>query len=398
MAILPDNAFDVCIVGAGPAGSATAIRLAIAGLSVLLVEQKKFPRDKLCGEFISPECLVHFDELGVLADISSAGGVDLHQTVFYARSGRGMSVKSEWFGQNGSFALGLSRAEMDQRLLRRACEVGVEVRSETVATGLVLERDRVTGVRLKSKDGSETSVTTKVTIDATGRTQALARRLQKSNEQRKRASHVAFKAHLRGAGTAPGTCEIFAYRGGYGGCNPIENDMYNLCFIASSADTRLRGSDAERVMREVVFTNKRAAETLHAARLASEWLAVPIERFGRGELVPASGLLTVGDAAAFVDPFTGSGILLALESARIAADVIAVSLRSESDFAVLAAEYRKKYATVFNTRLRVCSMLRNAAFVPLLADATLSVLKLSSGLRRRIARATRFGAGPSLMV
>ena len=151
-------------------------------------------------------------------------------------------------------------------------------------------------------------------------------------------------------------------------------------------------------MREVVFTNKRAAETLHAARLASEWLAVPIERFGRGELVPASGLLTVGDAAAFVDPFTGSGILLALESARIAANVIAVSLRSESDFTLLAAEYRKKYATVFNTRLRVCSMLRNAAFVPLLADATLSVLKLSSGLRRRIARATRFGAGPSLMV
>ena len=55
MATFTNKAFDVCIVGAGPAGSATAIRLADAGLSVLLVEQKKFPRNKLCGEFVSPE-------------------------------------------------------------------------------------------------------------------------------------------------------------------------------------------------------------------------------------------------------------------------------------------------------------------------------------------------------
>ena len=392
MATFTNKAFDVCIVGAGPAGSATAIRLADAGLSVLLVEQKKFPRNKLCGEFVSPECLVHFDELGVLCDISSAGGVDLHETVFYARSGRGVSVKSEWFGQNGSFALGLSRAEMDERLLRRAHEVGVEVRQETTASRLLVESDRVTGVRLRGKDSSETSVTANVTIDATGRIQALARRIQKPAEQRKRASHVAFKAHLRDAGTAPRTCEIFAYRGGYGGCNRVENGLYNLCFIASSEDTRLRGSDAERVMREVVFTNKRAAETLYAAKLASEWLAVPIERFGRGELVPASGLLTVGDAAAFVDPFTGSGILLALESARIAADAIARAFSEGADFNVLAAAYRRNYASVFDTRLRVCALLRHAAFVPLLAGATVSVLGFSSGLRRQIARATRFSA------
>ena len=395
MATLYDKVFDVCIVGAGPAGSATAIRLANAGLSVLLVEQKQFPRDKLCGEFISPECLVHFDELGILPAISAAGGVDLRETVFYARNGRGVSVKSEWFGQNGSFALGLSRAEMDERLLRRACEVGVEVRQETKAVGLLLESDRVTGVRLKTKDGAETSVTASITVDATGRTQALARRLQNPGEERKRASHVAFKIHLRGADTAPGACEIFAYRGGYGGCNRVENDMHNLCFIASSEDTRLRRGDAERVMREVVFTNKRAAETLHGATLASEWLAVPIERFGRGELVPASGLLTVGDAAAFVDPFTGSGILLALESSKIAAAAMADNARSAFDFDILAAQYRRNYASLLDRRLRICAMLRHVAFVPFLADATVSMLSLSSGLRRRIARATRFSAGPS---
>ena len=385
-----DKSFDVAIVGAGPAGSSTAIRLANAGLSVLLAEQKKFPREKLCGEFISPECLAHFDELGVLHDISAAGGVDLRETVFYARSGNGASIKSEWFGQNGSLALGLSRAAMDERLLRRAREAGVSVCEETIAAGLVMESDRVTGIRIKHKDGSESPVTAKITIDATGRTQSLARRFEINTEQRNRASHVAFKAHLRGAGTAAATCEIFAYRGGYGGCNRIENGLYNLCFIASSDDTRLRGSDAECVMREVVFTNKRAAETLKNAELASEWLAVPIERFGRGELVPAAGLLTVGDASAFVDPFTGSGILLALESSKIAADAITKNMIRSADFNILAAEYRRNYAAVFDMRLRVCAMLRHAAFVPVLADAAVSLLNLSGGLRRRIARATRF--------
>ena len=385
--------YDVVIVGAGPAGSATAIRLARIGLSVLLIEKKRFPRAKLCGEFISPECLMHFEELGVLDDISAARGTDIRETVFYARNGKGVAVKSEWFGQTGSLALGLSRAEMDERLMERARKIGVTVCEETAASGLIFDGKRVSGIRLRDKDGVETPVTGRLTIDATGRTQALARRVREAGRSRKRANHVAFKVHLKGAHIAAATCEIFAYRGGYGGCSRVENGLFNLCFITSAEDTRLRNSDAERVMREVVFTNKRAAETLKDAMVVSEWLAVPIERFGRGDLVPVKGLLTVGDAAAFIDPFTGSGILLALETSKIASSAIANNFARDSDLDDLAAEYRNKYAAAFDARLRVCSMLRHAAFLPFLADATISLLDLSTGFRRRIARATRFSDG-----
>src|SRR5437762_2504097 len=111
---MPQPQHDIVIVGSGPAGSSAAIRLAQAGLSVLLLEQKTFPRAKLCGEFISPECLSHFAELGVL-DALRIDSVPIERTVFYARNGNSVAVPSEWFG-TGTHAIGLSRAAMDARL------------------------------------------------------------------------------------------------------------------------------------------------------------------------------------------------------------------------------------------------------------------------------------------
>jgi len=395
MTLCTQNQYDVIIAGAGPAGSSLSIRLANAGLSVLLIEQKKFPREKLCGEFISPECLVHFEELGISPAISDARGTSLSETVFYSRSGKGVSVRSEWFGQTDSVALGLSRAEMDRLLVEQAKRAGVAVYEESSVNGLLIENASVCGVKIKDKNGNTSEIAANLTVDATGRTRSLARRLGNKAGQASPAKHVAFKTHLRGACVGRGACEIYVYSGGYGGCNRVEGGFYNLCFIASVKDTKRLESDAERVMREVVFTNQRARSAMENAVVAKPWLAVPIERFGRGELVPAEGMITVGDAAAFIDPFTGSGILLALESAKIAASAIMESFDTVFEFGAVANVYKDRYSATFDSRLRVCSMLRHAAFVPFLAETTISLLSLNERLRRKVARATRFSAGPA---
>jgi flavin-dependent dehydrogenase len=387
-----NNHYDVIIAGGGPAGSSAAISLAVRSARVLLVEQKKFPRAKLCGEFISPECAGLFERLGVADQMFAARPATLSETVFYSRTGKSAGVPSAWFGSaNG--ALGLSRAEMDERLLRRASDAGVDVLENAHATNLLFENESVCGVTIKH-NGTEENFRSAITIDATGRTRALARHVNsKANPKRdRRPPMIAFKAHLENTRVAAGACEIYFYRGGYGGLSSIESGLSNLCFIASARDVRASDADAARVVLEIVRQNARANETLANARVASPWLAVALEGFGRHEVAPAKGLLTIGDAASFIDPFTGSGMLMALQNGELAAEAMANYLNAHPESRSLddlAANYRAVYRRTFDSRLLICSLLRKAAFVPRLADLAITLFAASDGLRRRMARATR---------
>lgn len=422
--------FDAIIVGGGPAGSSAAIHLAARGARVLLAERERFPREKLCGEFISPECLGHFARLGVLKGMESAGGSQVSETVFYAPSGRALSVPSEWFGGARASALGLSRAEMDARLLERAREVGVCVLEESALANVLVEGGRVRGVSLHASGSRMREYTAAFTVDATGRGRAVARRASRElkraretandesaavgSETGARETLVAFKAHLEGARGAQGACEIYFYPGGYGGLSPVEGGVSNLCFFARASDVRARGGDAARVMREVLMKNRRAAETLSSASAKTRWLAVAVESFGRRDPAPAPGLVAAGDAAAFIDPFTGSGMLMALEGGKLAAESIGRALDSTRShdagrtresahqtsydpgtdaYDSLAREYRAAYDERFGARLRLCGMLRRAAFAPrAFAEFAVIALGASARLRRTLARATRSGS------
>jgi geranylgeranyl reductase family protein len=388
--------FDAIIVGGGPAGASAAIHLAASGARVLLAERERFPREKLCGEFISPECLEHFARLGVLDRMEDGGGARVSETVFYAPSGRSVAVPSAWFGGAHAArvdALGLSRAEMDERLLKRAREAGVEVLEEAALAGVIIEGARLRGVRLRTAEGSTQEFRARVTLDATGRQRAVARRAQRelSSREKTRAHLVAFKAHLACTRGARGVCEIYFYPGGYGGLSPVERGLSNLCFIARARDVRERGSEAVRVMREVLMRNRRAAQTLSHAEARTRWLGVTVESFGRHEPAPFDGLLAVGDAAAFIDPFTGSGMLMALEGGELAARAVVRWLaRGDDDFTTLAREYREVYEACFDARLRLCGLLRRAALAPSsFAEVAVLALGASAFVRRGLARSTR---------
>jgi flavin-dependent dehydrogenase len=414
----------IAVVGAGPAGSSLAIRLSLAGFETVLIEREKFPRPKLCGEFISPECFAHFRALGALEEMFSAGGERIAETVFYAPNGKSVAVPSAWFGAADEAALGLSRAAMDDVLMKRAARAGARILENVPVVEVLTEDGKVFGVKTRRKNGETEEITADLTIDAAGRAGVLARLLEKrsgdgrredgrrggeeeNNEQRtkdqrpktkdqrpktkdQRPNHIAFKAHFENAALETGRCEIYFFRGGYAGLGRVENGLFNLCFLIEARRVKEFRSDAGRIIEEVIFQNAQARRSLGGAKPVSDWLAVSIDRFGAKNLVPAENLLAVGDAAAFIDPFTGSGMLTAFESAEILARSIAENYFS---FGELARRYRKAHRRSFRRRLLVCDLMRRAAFVPNFAGLVISALSFSDSSRRFLARATRPKAG-----
>jgi len=378
--------YDVVIAGAGPAGSSAAIHLANKGVSVLLLERKHFPREKLCGEFISPECLHHFDELGVAAQMHFSNPAEVTETVFYSRSGKRIFVPSRWFGTTA--AMGLSRAAMDNNLLNRAKAVGVDVRNDAAVTDVIENDYGVCGVKFKS-DGVEESQRAQVVIDATGRGRVLSRRTRSSQYRHaKRSKLVAFKSHLTNTRGELSSCEIYSYPGGYGGLSTVENGLSNLCFIVKSSDVMKAGSNPGKVLRDYVMQNQRAQYTLAFANVETDWLSVSLESFGRHHPSPATGLLAVGDSASFIDPFTGSGMLMALENGQLVSEMIVRHL-DKSSMKDLSSAYVREYRQRFDARLRMCGVLRRVAFNPLLAQLTIAACGSSDRFRSWLARSTR---------
>ncbi len=353
--------FDVAIIGAGPAGSSLAIRLATQGYKIALIEEQRFPRDKLCGEFISPECINHFQELGISERIKFHGGAFLQETVFYSPSGVAFSVPSSWFG---GVAFGLSRAIMDNELLRRAIELKIDVLTETHITDFSFSRNRIERLTLKRKEQLE-EIKASIFVDATGRRRYVIKKLKQikgvPEAKRKEKRLVAFKAHLLGAKPSEETCEIYFYDGGYGGLSSIENGLCNLCFIVREDQARVFGGDALRLMREVVCSNGRAKMTLKNAEIVSTWHSTTLQSFGYSSPADAENLFAVGDAAAFVDPFTGSGILIALESSKLLSQVIR-EYGISTDLTSLKRAYMQACRAKFDRRFRYCSLLRFFAF------------------------------------
>jgi len=378
----------ITIAGAGPAGSSLAIRLAKLGFETTLIERERFPRPKLCGEFISPECLEHFDELGVLDEMLSAGGDQITETRFFESGGRSVAVPSSWFGR-GEFALSLSRAEMDHLLLERARQLGVSVHEATSVTGVESEADRLVALHARTSDGDTRDFRGDIFIDATGRSRVIAKLADRKLEAP--AVHIkpdliGFKTHLEKADLQKGVCEIYSFRGGYAGLSRVENDKFNLCFLLKAEAVRSANNNADEIVQNIVRKNKRAAISLREVASHHDWLAVSIDGFGARKSSPARNLFTVGDAASFIDPFTGSGMFMAFQSAEVLADSIAANPDSLDR---ISTEYLRAYNKTFSTRHRVCWVLRQTAFMPTVATVIVSVLSLSSSARRQLARATR---------
>jgi flavin-dependent dehydrogenase len=384
--------YDVIIIGAGPAGSTVSALLARAGLRVLLLEKSRFPREKVCGEFITPDCLNVFDHLGVREQIFDAGAKIIDQWTLFAPDGRGVDVPMEWIADGHRHAIGISRARMDLILLECARQAGVDAREGFHVSPRLIRENGTIFIEGKADGETVERFSAPLAIDASGRNGVFSNQIAQRTSLLGGSRLFGCKIHLRAVEGMRGLGELFFYSDGYGGMCDVENDRTNLCFITTEATLREARGDREKLLDLTLRSNPAARRRLRDAVIVGEWVGTGPITYGRRRPIP--GVISIGDAGAFIDPFTGSGILFALRSGELAAEVIRQAFSAAGserirDVDAIAKRYDHIHRARFAWRFRACALLRAVAFNSTARNAMVSMLSRHRSLVKLMALSAR---------
>ncbi len=291
---------EIQILGAGPAGSAAAIAALSASVPARIFERSSGRRHKVCGEFITPEACGVLADLGVWDEFLALRPARIRRCMLHF----GRTTKT-W--KLPECAFGLSRYELDGLLLRRAETLGALV---------------VRG------EGDAPNEAGKPVVVASGR----------STPAPKGNRIFGFKTHY--TGPTDDHVELFFFRGGYIGVSAAENGITNVCGLAPEGALRACGFRLD----EFVARQEPVAERLRPLARAMEWLTVgPLVFSNRIGPPAAPDIYPAGDALGFIDPFTGSGILNAMLTGRMAGSAAARRIPSQEYVARCRGLLEKPY-------------------------------------------------------
>ena len=310
------EAADALVVGAGPAGSATAALLARAGRRVVLVDRAAFPRDKACSEYMSPEAVRFLDRLGVVPALERAGAVALEGTAVTAPLGARLHGAFARAGHRPFRPTGLSvsRRVLDAALVEAAVGAGAELLERTTVEDLLYREGVVAGAVVRDRSGRRRAIPARLTVGADGLRSLVARRLGPRTHGRPR--RVAFVAHLDGVAGMGASAEMHVGREGYVGLNPIGGGRTNVALVVPAGAAGGARGRAEAFFRERLAGFPGVAPRVGGAAIARRVLVTGPFAAWSGR-VTADGAALVGDAADFFDPFTGEGIYCALRGADL---------------------------------------------------------------------------------
>lgn len=325
--------YDLIIAGGGPAGSAAAITAARKGARVLLLEKGRFPRHKVCGEFVSPESLrlltilLGNDAFVNLPQITSA-------RIFVDGNISTIPVSPP--------ARSIPRYDLDASLLAAAKEAGATVREET-AVRLVLPG------KLYTVTVEATTLKTKAVINASGRWSELTR--FKSADPSK---WIGLKAHFTEAAPPP-SVDLYFFPGGYCGVQPVGENAVNACAM----------------VRADCATSLQHVFALHPAlwRRSRDWeqqfatVSTSALHFRKPQ-TDDRGMLLAGDSAGFIDPFVGDGISLALHSGVLAAESLLSFFANKTSLREVQQRYGARYRKQLAPALRNAARLRRLLSAP----------------------------------
>ena len=361
-----NESYDLIVIGAGPAGSAAAITAARAGMSVLLLERGRFPRHKVCGEFISAE------SLSLLRWLLGETNPDLVRNSLVLTEGRLLIDGRTLRVPINPPAASIARYDLDLALWNAAQQAGARVLSQTVVQTIGGEGPFL--ARTSAGDFQARAV-----INASGRWSNLNRAaLPLSNS-----GWLGIKTHMRGE--TDSTVDLYFFAGGYCGVQPVRGaggePLINVCALLKPGVSD--GLNEVLARHPILYSRSRAWRPAFA----------PLSTFPVifQEPRPVSDcVINVGDAAGFVDPFVGDGIALAMRGGNLAALSLLRFVREDCTLASALRTYAKNYRVQLRPVYRSSSLLRKLVGLPrTLRAPLLAVAENSSRVTNYFMQATR---------
>jgi 2-polyprenyl-6-methoxyphenol hydroxylase-like FAD-dependent oxidoreductase len=295
---------DATIIGAGPAGTIAALLLARTKWRITLIEQHRFPRDKVCGECLSALGMKILHRTALAQNISTLKPTALRWAALVSPDGKQSKLKLPqpmW---------GITRRALDAALLDEAIRAGVFVeqpaRSERIDSGpRVTVRDLVTN--------EVTTRTPSHLLIADGKSSGLT-------------GDMGFKAHFTNVDDVADTITLFGLKGHYVGLAPVEGGSWNLAMSLPAAKMKHFHGDGDRLFAQLLDENVGLRRRMRDAKRVGDWLASPLPRFAVKRDWPR-GVIPIGNAAAALEPIGGEGMGLAMRSAELVANELIAAER-----------------------------------------------------------------------
>src|SRR6478736_1872923 len=340
--------FDAIIIGGGPAGATAAILLADAGWSVALVEQKEFPRRKVCGEYLSATNWPLLARLGVAERFTELAGPPIRETaVFVGNTQYRAALPLPTFGRQWGCAL--AREHLDALLVQRATQLGATVIKPAQCVALTVA-DADVHAQIELKGNANTHLSARTVIAAHGSWEIGELATQRKAAAPSRGDWLAFKAHFRDTTLPAGLMPLVCFAGGYGGMAHVGGGRASLsCCIQRRVFLHLSRSSGvpagESVLTHILESCPVLNPVLDGAVLDGGWLSAGVIQPGIRPRYQ-DGAFVVGNAAGEAHPVVAEGISMAMQSAWLLAERL-IAQRGEIHLALARQQIARSYSAAW---------------------------------------------------